>query len=213
MWRALRSNPLTAPYAINPTWKNGVVILSGRVGTKQVHDAAVQMAIAFGFPFRDDLVIDTAETFRAAMSSTPSMTGYGALAPNLSASYYVYPQPLFGWLDDPFFGMEPPVVSFAPWTRNRLYVPIGGHNGARSDGDEPRGRARCRPRPRASRIRRPPGPGEHGGPDGPVAGNPPGADPWGSRQSAGGQPVRCSGARARRRHGTAPGKGGHRDHG
>ena len=66
-------------------------ILSGRVGTKQVHDAAVQMAIAFGFRFRDDLVIDTAETMRAAMSATPSMTGYGGLAPNLSASYYVYP--------------------------------------------------------------------------------------------------------------------------
>src|SRR5579883_2347292 len=48
MARALRANPLTAPYAINVTWKDGVVILSGRVGTKLVHDAAVQMAIAFG---------------------------------------------------------------------------------------------------------------------------------------------------------------------
>ena len=84
-----------------------------------MHDAAVQMAIAFGFKFRDDLVIDTAQTLRVAMSATPSMTGYGALAPNLSASYYVYPQPLFGWLDDPFFGMEPPVVSLA--RPNRMY--------------------------------------------------------------------------------------------
>ncbi len=63
MLRALRSNPLTAPYPINATWQRGSVVLSGRVGTKQVHDAAVQMAIAFGFKFRDDLVIDTAETF------------------------------------------------------------------------------------------------------------------------------------------------------
>jgi osmotically-inducible protein OsmY len=130
MVRALRANPLTAPYAINVAWRDGIVILSGRVGTKLVHDAAVQMAIAFGFRFRDDLVIDTAETFRVAMSATPSMTGYGALAPNLSSSYYVYPQPLFGWLDDPFFGMQPPVVSFAPWWRSRRDVPMGGPNGA-----------------------------------------------------------------------------------
>ena len=127
--RALRSNPLTAPYAISATWRDGTVILSGRVGTKQVHDAAVQMAIAFGLRFRDDLVIDTAETMRVAMSATPSMTGYGALAPNLSASYYVYPQPLFGWLDDPFFGMQPPVVSFAPWWRARRDGPTVGPNG------------------------------------------------------------------------------------
>jgi osmotically-inducible protein OsmY len=130
MAQALRSNPLTAPYAINATWQNGLLILSGRVGTKQVHDATVQMAIAFGYRFRDDLVIDTAETMRIAMSATPSMTGYGALAPNLSASYYVYPQPLFGWMDDPFFGMQPPVVSFAPWWRARRDGPMIGPNGA-----------------------------------------------------------------------------------
>jgi osmotically-inducible protein OsmY len=129
MTRALRANPLTAPYAINATWRGGTVILSGRVGTKQVHDAAVQMAIAFGFRFRDDLVIDTAETMRVAMSATPSMTGYGTLAPNLSASYYVYPEPLFGWLDDPFFGMQPPVLSFAPWWRARRDGPMAGPNG------------------------------------------------------------------------------------
>jgi osmotically-inducible protein OsmY len=126
---ALRANPLTAPYPIATTWRSGVVILSGRVGTKVVHDAAVQTAIALGFPFRDDLIIDTAETFRVAMSSTPSMTGYGALTPNLSASYYVYPQPLFGRLDDPFFGMVPPLVSLAPWTRRPMEGPMPGPNG------------------------------------------------------------------------------------
>ncbi|MGP0065551.1 MAG: BON domain-containing protein [Isosphaeraceae bacterium] len=126
---ALRANPVTAPYPIAATWRNGVVVLSGRVGTKPVHDAAVQLAIALGFPFRDDLVIDTAETFRVAMNSTPSMTGYGALSPNLSSSYYVYPQPLFGRLDDPFFGMVPPLVSLAPWTRRPMEGPMPGPNG------------------------------------------------------------------------------------
>lgn len=129
MARALRSNPLTAPYAIGVSWQRGTLVLSGRVGTKQVHDATVQMAIAFGYRFRDDLVIDTAETMRVAASASPSMTGYGALAPNLSASYYVYPEPLFGWLDDPFFGMQPPVVSFAPWWRARREGGMPGPNG------------------------------------------------------------------------------------
>jgi hypothetical protein len=104
-------------------------VLSGRVGTKQVHDAAVQLAIACGYAFRDNLVIDTAETFRVAMSATPSVSGYAALTPSLSASYYVYPQPLMGRLDDPFFGMVPPLVSFPPWWRRRaasaMPVPSG----------------------------------------------------------------------------------------
>jgi osmotically-inducible protein OsmY len=170
MARALRSNPLTAPYAINATWKDGTVILSGRVGTKQVHDAAVQMAIAFGFKFRDDLVIDTAETMRIAMSATPSMSGYGALAPNLSGSYYVYPEPLFSWLDDPFFGMQPPVVSFAPWWRPRRDGPMVGPNGA---GPMP-----------------PPAAAGPGGP--PPSASPaaatPGGNPWNPASQSAGQP-------------------------
>lgn len=129
MWRAVRANPLTAPYAINVSWKKGVLILAGRVGTKQAHDAAVRMAIAFGFRFRDDLVIDTAETLRVPMGASPSMTGRGMLAPNLSSSYYVYPEPLFGWLDDPFFGMEPPPVTFAPWWRNPRSAEMAGPYG------------------------------------------------------------------------------------
>ncbi len=125
---AMRANPVTAPYPIIATWRDGKVVLSGRVGTKLIHDAAVRMAIDIGFPFRDDLVIDTAETFRVAMSSTPSMTGYAALAPNLSASYYVYPPPLFGRLDDPFFGMVPPLVSFPPWWGRQMEGPMAGPN-------------------------------------------------------------------------------------
>ncbi len=134
MWRALRANPMTAPYAINVSRKDGALVLAGRVGTKQVHDAAVQMAIAFGFRFRDDLVIDTAETLRVPMSASPSMTGEGMLAPNLSSSYYVYPEPLFGWLDDPFFGMQPPPVTFAPWWGSRRAAAMAGPDGLRARG-------------------------------------------------------------------------------
>ena len=63
------SNPLTAPYPIAVTWNKGAVTLSGVVGTKQVHDVAVRLAIASGKPIRDNLVIDTGIAHAAAMMS------------------------------------------------------------------------------------------------------------------------------------------------
>ena len=42
----------------------------------------------------------------------------GPLGTQYAASPYVYPEPLFGWMDDPFFGMVPPLVSFPPWWRS-----------------------------------------------------------------------------------------------
>ena len=42
---AIRSHPLTAPYPIVATWQKDKVVLAGRVGTKQVHDTAVRLAI------------------------------------------------------------------------------------------------------------------------------------------------------------------------
>jgi len=115
---ALRSNPVTAPYAISATRRNGVVVLAGRVGTKQIHDAAVRMAIDLGAPFRDDLVIDTAAADQAALMSNATAAAAGPLAQGaLSSSPYIYPPPLFGRLDDPFFGLVPPIVSFPPWWR------------------------------------------------------------------------------------------------
>ncbi len=115
---AIRSHPLTAPYPITAVWKDGKVVLSGAVGTKQVHDAAVRIAIDVGAPVRDNLVIDTALSHLAAMSATMAIGGNSSLF-SRSGSYspYVYPPPLFGWVDDPFFGYVPPLVSFPPWWR------------------------------------------------------------------------------------------------
>jgi osmotically-inducible protein OsmY len=113
---AMRSNPLTASYPIMVNWQKGKVILSGRVGTKQVHDAAVRMAIDIGVPFRDDLVIDTGLAHAVAQSAGAVMGGGGGGSMGAqSASPYVYPPPLFGRLDDPFFGYVPPLISFPPW--------------------------------------------------------------------------------------------------
>lgn len=113
--QALLANPVTAPYRIATTLRNGQVVLAGRVGTKQVHDTAVRIALATGYSIRDDLQIDTAETYRVAAAAATGMGGtIGGIG---SPPYYVYPPPLFGRLDDPFFGFEPPVVSYPPWWR------------------------------------------------------------------------------------------------
>jgi osmotically-inducible protein OsmY len=122
---AIRANPVTAPYAIAATWKKGAVVLSGRVGTTEIHDVAVRTAIDLGYPVRDELIIDTAEAERVALSQYPQIpaaaTPWGPLAG--SAPYLVYPPPLFGRVDDPFFGFEPPLVSFPPWWASRSLDP------------------------------------------------------------------------------------------
>lgn len=116
---AIRANPLTAPYGIRTSWRDGAVVLSGTVGTKQVHDMAVRTAIAVGYPVKDDLIIDTGEAHRVAMmqaQASPWLSGSLGSAAG-SAPYFAYPPPLFGRLDDPFFGLEPPLLSFPPWWR------------------------------------------------------------------------------------------------
>jgi osmotically-inducible protein OsmY len=121
---ALRSHPLTAPYPIRTSLRKGDVVLSGRVGTKQAHDVAVRLAIASGVAFRDDLVIDTAMAQLAAMGATMAAGGPSSLSPAVSSSSpYVYPPPLMGRLDDPFFGYVPPLLSFPPWWRRPVANP------------------------------------------------------------------------------------------
>ncbi|MFI5457004.1 MAG: BON domain-containing protein, partial [Isosphaerales bacterium] len=117
---AIRSHPVTAPYAIATSWRKGVVVLSGRVGTKQVHDVAVWLAIDSGVPFRDDLVIDTGTAAFAAQSAAMAAP---AAAVASSSSPFVYPPPLMGRVDDPFFGFVPPLLSFPPWWRRQVEGP------------------------------------------------------------------------------------------
>src|SRR5262245_56642325 len=56
--QALASNPVTGPSRFSVAYRNGKYVLMGRVGTKQIHDAAVQTLVALGYPFVDQLVID-----------------------------------------------------------------------------------------------------------------------------------------------------------
>jgi hypothetical protein len=117
---AIRANPVTAPYFIKAAWRRGAVELSGKVGTKQVHDVAVRTAIDLGIPFRDNLVIDTGEAHRIAGDYAAPTPAASALAQEYSSSPYIYPPPLMGRLDDPFFGYSPPLVSFPPWWQRRV---------------------------------------------------------------------------------------------
>ena len=191
--QALQANPTTSPYLFATELKGNKVVLHGRVGTKTVHDVAIQSAIALGVPVVDALVIDTAAAHDAAawqqyqQQQQQSGFGYGggsgtglagagygqqfappSVGPGLgskgyagtggaaaslenqagsnvsspgagygggtgygsgygygggalpgSGTYgslpYTYPPPLFGRLDDPFFGFEPPPISYPPW--------------------------------------------------------------------------------------------------
>jgi len=90
------------------------------VGTKQVHDVAVRLAIDCGIPFRDNLVIDTGEAHRIAGGEMMATPAASALAQEYTSSPYIYPPPLMGRLDDPFFGYSPPLVSFPPWWQRRV---------------------------------------------------------------------------------------------
>jgi osmotically-inducible protein OsmY len=128
----LQANPIVAPYNISTSLRNGQVVLSGAVGTKQIHDIAIRLAIATGYPIRDDLVIYTALAHRVAAAQAQAQLqaqaqaqaaapGAGGVATAPSLGYgignlpYVYPPPLFGRIDDPFFGFEPPILSYPPW--------------------------------------------------------------------------------------------------
>lgn len=119
---ALAADPVTAPYLFSAEMAGGRIVLKGRVGTKQVYNEAIRIAIESGWPFKEHLVIDTAEAHRAAaqgaypISPIPSGPVYGGYGPVLPPAFsYVYPPPLFGRYDDPFFGLEPPLISYPPW--------------------------------------------------------------------------------------------------
>ncbi|HEY2159630.1 MAG TPA: BON domain-containing protein, partial [Isosphaeraceae bacterium] len=109
--QALAANPITAPYRLAVFDQGRQVVLAGRVGDSRVHAVAVRTAIAMGIPISDQIVIDTAAYALAGQASGP----WGPAQPSSIISSYTYPPPLFGRYDDPFFGLEPPLVSYAPW--------------------------------------------------------------------------------------------------
>ena len=154
--RSLQANPATAPYGFSTERRGSKIALRGRVGTKQIHDVAIQTAIALGVPVIDDLVIDTLAAHQAASFPGGGIVsgqgvGYPSAGPSSGMGYpganysgygslpYTYPQPLFGRLDDPFFGFEPPAIGYPSWwgalTARRLGPPMApaGPNDLQAD--------------------------------------------------------------------------------
>jgi hypothetical protein len=110
---ALAANPITAPYRLATYDQNRKVVVAGRVGDSRIHDVAVRTAIAMGIPITDQIVIDTTVGYAVAAAQASGVGGgmpQGSIVTN-----YTYPPPLFGRYDEPFFGLEPPLVSYAPW--------------------------------------------------------------------------------------------------
>ena len=62
--KAIQDNPISALYQITTSWQRGMVVISGRVGSAAVHELVVRTAIDLGFPFRDNLIVDTSEAAR-----------------------------------------------------------------------------------------------------------------------------------------------------
>ncbi len=101
----LAADPITAPYRFVATRRaDGKILLRGRVGSRAVYDEAVRVAIGGGYPIVEALTIDTG----VAVTVLPP-------PPLLPPPAYVYPPPLFGAIDDPFFGLEPPPISYPPY--------------------------------------------------------------------------------------------------
>jgi hypothetical protein len=143
----LQSSPVVAPYNLATAYRNGQVVISGTVGTKQIHDVAIRLAITTGYPIRDDLVINTAAAHQVAAAQAQQQLQAAAagarggpmapslgLAPGIGNLPYVYPPPLFGRIDDPFFGFEPPILSYAPWWRPATYRDPSGAGQAGTTG-------------------------------------------------------------------------------
>ncbi|WZO96799.1 BON domain-containing protein [Isosphaeraceae bacterium EP7] len=116
---SLQSNPVTAPYRIGVTTKNGRALLTGRVGSKAIYDVAIRTAINSGVAFTDQLIIDTAMQ-RAMARAQGALIDTYIVPPAFGLYGYgggyglAYPSPLLGPYDAPQI-WEPPVISYPPY--------------------------------------------------------------------------------------------------
>jgi hypothetical protein len=117
---ALAKNPVTAPYRFAVYPDRDRWVLTGRVGTKAIYDEAIQTALQVTDRFIDRLVIDTAAVQAGIEAGQGVPVTMGSVWPwgfhaRPGPPPYVYPPPLFqGWWMDPFYGMEPPLITLPP---------------------------------------------------------------------------------------------------
>ena len=145
--RSLQVNPSTAAYGFSIERRG----LQGRAPGAGRDQAGPRRRDPdrhrpWAIPVIDDLVIDTLAAHQAAGYPSPMMTssygpsgpssGFGGY-PSATTLYgslpYTYPQPLFGRLDEPFYGFEPPAFSYPPWWGAMTAQPLGGPAGPAPD--------------------------------------------------------------------------------
>ncbi len=96
------------------TWRGGQVVLGP--GGDQIEPATRRSGPAIALRLlgkRDDLTTDTAEVYRTAVTPTTMNVPVGpsTRGPRIMCTRH----PLFGRIDDPSYGSEPPLVSHPPW--------------------------------------------------------------------------------------------------
>ena len=149
--RSLQANPLTAPYQFATEPRGKQIALKGRVGTKQIHDVAIQTAIALGVPVVDELVIDTAAAHQVAAYPGPGRVSGGAgYRPELSRGGLLRVGPLRLSPADPGQAGRPVLRLRAPGLRLPALVGCVDRPAARP----PARRLDARRRPRTSRRSR-----------------------------------------------------------
>ncbi len=126
--QALATDPRTAGYSFGISRRGGRLALAGRVGSRVAHDVAIRTAMEVTPSLEDDLIIDTAvQPVAMAQTGVVGVTAAQRMPgpwPNQPATYttwslggqpYTYPMPLFGAIDEPFYGFEPPAISYPPY--------------------------------------------------------------------------------------------------
>lgn len=116
--KVLAANPATSPYAFQTSRVGSRILLKGVVGTREIYDIAMRLAIEVTPLIDDRIVIDTSAIPRVAVAPAPVNLGVVAAQ---SVRYVagltppIYPPPLFGPYEDPFWGFEPPLITYPPW--------------------------------------------------------------------------------------------------
>ncbi len=116
--KALSQHPATAPYTFQTTRSASRIVLRGVVGSKEIYDIAVRLAMSVTPLFDDRLVIDTSSIVPPVSIRQPvnlADVADQSLRAMVGLNPPLYPPPLFGRYDDPFWGFEQPLITYPPW--------------------------------------------------------------------------------------------------
>jgi len=138
--QALRANPVTAPYRIATSWKSGQVVPVGTVGTRQIHDTAVRIAIASGYSSAT-----TSGSTRPRPIAWPRPRRQRRVSRRIRPRAWVRTTSIrrrcSGGSTIRSSAFEPPLVSYPPWwravtARDPITLPSGAAAGPAAPGPQ-----------------------------------------------------------------------------